>query len=343
MYSEHTNIIIPKYNLNYTISRDKNIIEASLEKNIKLAYSCKSGICGTCKAKVLNGEFKRNNKINHILTEDEKENNIVLLCQAAAKSDVIKIEPLAPIPRRVELSKAREIISEILSIKNINKNIIELCISVPKRFIYNYKKSNYIEIVIPSIKNNKKYYILDSINQNEKNNGTINLLINKNANRNINKFFNHSLIHGETLTIKGPYETDLIDISNDKPLLFLSENDHIISTLNEIKNIIYSKDNISIMLISSFESIEDIILLEEMHKLQFSYKNFSYKISIIDSKGTNKLSRFQVGKTVNLINKVFPDLSNHLIFINGKLDFINENYEKVVNLGAKQENIHNKN
>ncbi len=342
MSSEHTNIIIPKYNLNYTISRDKNIIEASLEKNIKLAYSCKSGICGTCKAKVLNGEFKKNNKINHILTEDEKENNIILLCQASAKSDVIEIEPLAPIPRRVELSKAREIISEILSIKYINKNVTELCISVPKRFIYNYKKSNYIEILIPGIKNNKKYYILNSISQNEKNNGTINLLINKNLNRDINKFFNNSLIHGETLTIKGPYETDLIDISNDKPILFLSENDHIISALNEIKNIIYYNDNIPIMLICSFESIDDIILLEEMHKLQFSYKNFSYKISIINNICTNKLSRFQIGKTVNLIHKVFPDLSNHLIFIKGKLGFINENYEKVVNLEAKKENIHNK-
>ena len=49
------NIKIPKYNLNYQIDNKKNIIESSLDRNIKLAYSCKSGICDTCKAKIISG------------------------------------------------------------------------------------------------------------------------------------------------------------------------------------------------------------------------------------------------------------------------------------------------
>ena len=65
------NIKIPKYNLNYQIDNKKNIIESSLDKNIKLAHSCKSGICGTCKAKIISGELNKNNKINHILSESE--------------------------------------------------------------------------------------------------------------------------------------------------------------------------------------------------------------------------------------------------------------------------------
>ena len=121
MSSDHTNIIIPKYNLNYSIAKNKNIIEASLEKNIKLAYSCKSGICGTCKAKIISGEIQKNNKINHILTKSEIDNNIILLCQSSTLSNSITIEPLAPMPRKIELSKVREIVSEVLSIKILIK------------------------------------------------------------------------------------------------------------------------------------------------------------------------------------------------------------------------------
>ena len=63
MSNKFTNIKIPKYNLNYEIENNKNIIDASLDKNIKLAYSCKSGICGTCKAKVISGKIDKNNNL----------------------------------------------------------------------------------------------------------------------------------------------------------------------------------------------------------------------------------------------------------------------------------------
>ena len=117
---------------------------------------------------------------------------------------------------------------------------------------------------------------------------------------------------------------------------------HIISSLNIIKSLIYN-NNIPIMLICSFKNKEDIILLDELHKIQFTYKNFSYKISLIYNKDTNNLNRFKTGKTINIINKILPDLSNHYVYIKGSLDFLNENYKKVEDLGAKKENIYNKN
>ena len=39
MISKLTNIIIPAYQLNYNIERNKNIIQASLSRNIKLPFS----------------------------------------------------------------------------------------------------------------------------------------------------------------------------------------------------------------------------------------------------------------------------------------------------------------
>lgn len=50
-------------------------------------------------------------------------------------------------PRKIELSKVREIVSEVLSIKSINKNIIELSISIPKRFFYDKKKFKLYKVI----------------------------------------------------------------------------------------------------------------------------------------------------------------------------------------------------
>ena len=340
MSNNLVNIKIPKYNLKYIIDKNKNIIEASLDKNIKLASSCKSGICGTCKAKLISGELNNNNKINHTLSELEKENNIVLLCQSTALSDQITLEPLSPLPNQIEKTRVREFISEVLAIKHINQNTIELNISVPKRFTYNNNKNNYIEIVIPGRKNKEKHYILNSIDQNNTNNGLITILINKSEDLKVRKYIDESLIYGETLTIKGPFEKNSPKIENDKPLLFLVENNYIINCLNVIKILISNQIEVPIMLICSFKNKKNVILLDEMHKIQFMYNNFSYKISLLNNNDSNSINRFQYGKTINNINKVFPDLSSHYIFIYGEHKFIEENYKKVIDLRAIKSNIH---
>ena len=79
MLEKMTNIKIPQSKLEYTIQKNKNIVQGSLEKNIKLPFSCRSGICGTCKAKIINGSVNKNNKINHVLTPLDKKYNIILI------------------------------------------------------------------------------------------------------------------------------------------------------------------------------------------------------------------------------------------------------------------------
>jgi CDP-4-dehydro-6-deoxyglucose reductase len=340
MSNKLTNIRIPKYNLNYEIQNNKNIIDASLDKNIKLAYSCKSGICGTCKARVISGEINKNNKVNHILSNVEKENNIILLCQSTGLSSEITLELLSPLPNEHKLTKARELVSEVLAVKHINKSIIELSISVPKRFSYDKNSNNYIKILIPGIETNDKYPIINSLKEDNVNNGVINILLNKNTKA--NSYFKKSLIQGETLSIKGPYKQNNTILTNHKPLLFIVENNYIIYSLNIIKELIAHNYNFPIMLICNFENKTDIVLLDEMQRLKFIKKDFSFKISLTNKDNINNIDRFLYGKSINIISKIFPDLSSHCIVINGENKFLNENYNKVIKLGAIKNNIHKK-
>ena len=157
MDNQLTNISIPKYKLNYNVERNKNIIQASLDKNIKLPFSCRSGVCGTCKAKVLRGEVILNSKINHVLTEFDKENDIILTCQAEAKSDLLELEILSPVKKQVEVGKPKELISEILSVKQVTLDIKLINVSVSKRFATKPNTLSYMEILIPGIEDNNKY------------------------------------------------------------------------------------------------------------------------------------------------------------------------------------------
>ena len=339
MDNQLTNIIIPKYKLNYNVERNKNIIQASLDKNIKLPFSCRSGVCGTCKAKVLRGEVILNSKINHVLTEFDKENNIILTCQAEAKSDLLELEILSPVKKQVEVGKPKELISEILSVKQVTLDIKLINVSVSKRFATKPNTLSYMEILIPGIEDNNKYYVFNNYNkENLQHEGELILYISYSQNLNINKYLNKTLIAGEIITLKGPYLDKNIPIFLNLPTLFLSNNTHVIKTLNIIRQLLLTGFKEPIMFISNFVDTKSIILMEEMHKLQFEYKNFTYKITLL-KKESSTSSKFLLGTISKNINKIFPDLSSHFIYMDGKTDFLHETKKKIIELGVNNDNI----
>ena len=340
MIKSLTNIIIPKYKLNYNIERDKNIIQASLAKNIKLPFSCRSGVCGTCKAKIIKGKVNLNTKINHVLTESDKENNIILTCQAEAASDLLELEMLSPVANQIIVGKPKELISEILSVKQITQEIKLICISVSKRFAVNPNQLSYMEIIIPGIDVSDKYYIFNNYNgDNLLHEGTITLYVKNSKNLITNKYLNKNLLAGEIITIKGPFLEKNVPIFMNSPTLFLSKDSHTIKTLNIIRELLLTGFKEPIMIISNFIDIKNIILMEEMHRLQFLYKNFTYKISLLN-KDSSTSSRFLLGSISKNINKIFPNLSSHYIYINGDDYFILETKKKIIELSAKDESIY---
>jgi ring-1,2-phenylacetyl-CoA epoxidase subunit PaaE len=64
----------------------KNILQAALDNNIQLPYSCRGGVCSTCVAKCKKGKVKMSN--NEVLTEKDLQDGLVLTCVGYAETDV---------------------------------------------------------------------------------------------------------------------------------------------------------------------------------------------------------------------------------------------------------------
>jgi ring-1,2-phenylacetyl-CoA epoxidase subunit PaaE len=69
---------------------DKSILQQAMAQNITLPYSCRSGMCSTCKAKCIEGEVKMIE--GHILSESEQESGSILTCISYPISEKIVLE-----------------------------------------------------------------------------------------------------------------------------------------------------------------------------------------------------------------------------------------------------------
>ncbi len=67
----------------------KTILEAAEEAGADVPYSCKGGVCASCKAKVLKGDAKMD--VNYTLTDKEVAEGYILTCQAHPNSEELVI------------------------------------------------------------------------------------------------------------------------------------------------------------------------------------------------------------------------------------------------------------
>lgn len=68
----------------------ENLLDAGLNHGIDLPYSCKGGVCSTCKAKLVEGEVDMD--ITHALEPGEREAGFILTCQAHPISDKVVVD-----------------------------------------------------------------------------------------------------------------------------------------------------------------------------------------------------------------------------------------------------------
>lgn len=65
---------------------DKTILEASEDVGVNIDFSCRVGTCGVCKVKLLAGTVTM--EVQDSLDASDKQNNVILACQAKATADV---------------------------------------------------------------------------------------------------------------------------------------------------------------------------------------------------------------------------------------------------------------
>ena len=84
-------VVLDGRTLEYDLARgQENLLDAALEHSIELPYSCKSGVCSTCRCKLVEGEVDMDT--NFALEDYEVERGFILSCQSFPVTDSVVID-----------------------------------------------------------------------------------------------------------------------------------------------------------------------------------------------------------------------------------------------------------
>ena len=128
----------------FPVQADETILDASLKAGIILAYGCKNGACGSCKAKVIDGSVTMGPHNASTLTEEEKQRKVTLLCCSFPQSDCLisarEIQagdiPIKKIPCRVS------------SLDQVTSDVMILRLQLPSTEKFLFRAGQYIEFLL---------------------------------------------------------------------------------------------------------------------------------------------------------------------------------------------------
>lgn len=129
----------------FTVEPDENVLDAALRQNVVLAYGCRNGSCGTCKAQVVDGKYTCTEHDSEALTIAESEARFTLLCRTYAKSDLViaarEIKgasdfPLRRLPARVDVMEP------------LNHDVVRLILKLPNGQRLQYVAGQYIDVLL---------------------------------------------------------------------------------------------------------------------------------------------------------------------------------------------------
>jgi CDP-4-dehydro-6-deoxyglucose reductase, E3 len=89
----------------FDVAADETVLDAARRAGLALPYSCLSGVCGSCKATLIAGDYHYPRNPPSALNAAEVARHQVLLCQAVPRSDLViaarEVASVADMPRRV--------------------------------------------------------------------------------------------------------------------------------------------------------------------------------------------------------------------------------------------------
>lgn len=192
----------------------ETILAAAIRNGINLPHSCQSGVCGSCKARLLSGSISQSGEYDdYVLGEDEKANNMILLCCSQAQGDVEVDMPAYAGSKAIAI---RTLPARVGGVQ-VRGDIAVLTVALPKAPPFQFYAGQYMDILLKE--GSRSYSIANAPAQN----GVLEFHVRLHEGGLFSpRLFSGSLKKGDIIRLRGPLGAFTLNEESNKPLILLA-------------------------------------------------------------------------------------------------------------------------
>ncbi len=288
-----------------------------------LPNNCRAGTCGECKVKVRAGTFDQGFVLDMALSEEERRAGYGAMCMAKPLSDVLEIEWGTADAKPLLFPPQSQVPFTLVDRIRRTPSIQEL-VFAPESNSLRFWPGQHI--MIGDRDHPPRSY---SIAHAPKPDGEIHLYITEERFGMTSHWLTQELAVGVTLLIDGPYGSFIGDPSIDTPVLLLAGGSGLAPLLSLTDAALGRGFEHPVELILSARTEEDVYPKGSLAHLCRRYPNFTFTRTLTGAHGPNPR-----GRIPTILAKMYPDLSQHSVFIAGSVGFVESCERAVLALGC---------
>jgi CDP-4-dehydro-6-deoxyglucose reductase len=313
-----------KNNISFYCEANDTILVGAQKQNLNLNYSCQSGRCQSCKAKVTSGTSIA--KVDEIgLNEEDKKNGYILSCVRTPTSDLIlDLDDLSD----YKLESIKTLPSKINKITKISPDVIELELRIPPQSTFNYLSGQYINFIKESYK--RSYSIANS----NKSSNLIFFIKRYQGGLFSNYLFEEAKVN-DLLRIEGPIGTFFLRNTDKKNIIFLATGTGIapvkaiLEQMNDDKTGLMTKN---IFLFFGGRFSEDLFWKPE-------FSNINVNFIPVLSKRTEDWDG-SIGYVQDILLSKSINLSDSVVYACGSENMINDSNKILIQNGLSEDSFY---
>jgi len=196
----------------FFVESNDTLLEAALRAGVSLNYGCSNGNCGECRARLISGEVKKVHAQDYVLSQDEKDSGVFLLCSCAAVNDVV-IEASVAGAQDIQMQK---LVAKVKSMEVFNPEVAALHLLAPRSQRLRFLAGQEVQL---SVRGLSGRYAIASCPCEERH---IEIQILRKPDDDFSELLFSSLKAHDSVEVEGPYGEFVLEDASTRPVIFVA-------------------------------------------------------------------------------------------------------------------------
>lgn len=296
-------------NTSFAINENETILNAALRDNRVYPYGCRSGVCGACKSDLISGTVDYGEYEDFTLSDLEREQGKVLLCQAIPLEDVVidVQEVMTGVDIQIKMLPCR-----VGKIEHLAGDVIQLFLTLPKTQTFNFIAGQYVDIVLKD--GQRRSFSVANLPEQALEQG-LELHIRRVADGHFTPRVFDSMKERDLLRLEGPFGTYFLQSEADRPIIMIAGGTGFSPIKGLFQQAVAQNPNQHIHLFWGARDQQDLYMDALVKQWLETYPNFKYTPVLSDSIADDWTG--ETGFVHEIVSKTFDNLENYDVYASG--------------------------
>lgn len=288
----------------------ESLLDAALRAGLAIRYSCSSGSCGECRARLISGQLGERLPQDYLFSQRERDEGQLLLCRATAATDLVleavEARGVADIP-------VQQIATQVCKLARLTDEVMELQVRTPRSKTLWFLAGQHARLTIDGLAPRNK-----SIASCPCNGMVLQFHVRRVPRDPFSEHVFDRLKLRDSITVEGPFGDFVLDETSERPLLFIAFETGFAPIKSLIEHAISLEINQPMRLYWIARDAQEHYLENYCRSWHDALDDFSFRSIAAESQaGEMTPSEQALAQAAAQITAENPDLSGFDVYLNG--------------------------